>query len=67
MKTLAFYLIVSTVLLSVSGCQSSDTTEQTEVPSNSYQESLDKARAVEEDVLEAAERQRQAIEEQEGG
>lgn len=67
MKTPAFYLIVSAVLLSVAGCQSPDTTEQAEVPSNSYQQSLDKARVVEEDVLEAAERQRQAIEEQEGG
>ncbi len=66
MKWQLFSLMTLVILLMVTGCNSSEPAEEVELPTNTYQESLDKARAVEQDVLEAAERQRKAIEEQDG-
>ncbi len=67
MNRKGFSLALLIAVLVSTGCDSSAPPEESDHVLDSYQHALDKARGVEDDVLEAAERQRKAIEEQEGG
>ena len=73
MKTKAIIMALAMIILVACGNSSSDPAADQEprsapdLPGQGYDQALERARNVEQDVLDAAERQREAIEDQEGG
>ncbi len=72
MKTRLIILSFTLALLVACGGEAPDTLSEsapadTDHPIQAYDQALDRARDVNQDVLDAAQRQREAIEEQEGG
>ena len=73
MSTRSWILVLSTMCLTACGTEA-DRPEPVTEPANetisavpAHNDALERARSVNQDVLDAAERQRQAIEDQEGG
>jgi len=73
MKIKAIILTLATILIVACGNSSTESSNdsgaQTEpdLPGQGYDRALERARSVEQDVLDAAQRQREQIDEQDGG
>lgn len=73
MKYMPIITIFTALLVAACGGSSSDSSKgdagpsEPDLPGSGYDRALERANAVEQDVLDAAQRQRDRIEEQEGG
>jgi hypothetical protein len=73
MQLKTILLSLATVLMVACGNSSTESSEEAstrsepDLPGQGYDRALERARGVEQDVLDAAERQREQIDEQEGG